>query len=81
MEYTKDHIGMVHWCSYWSTYCLVLNVDGDNITELDSFGKINESSNHKIRRHHTALHKRDKFYTVEQFYNLIIKSYNNLEEK
>tara|TARA_Y100000296_G_scaffold79074_1_gene102584 strand:+ start:13 stop:264 length:252 start_codon:yes stop_codon:yes gene_type:complete len=80
MKYTKEHIGMVHWSSYWSTYCLVLDVDGDNITELDSFGKINESSNHKIRKHHTALDEGDKFYTIKQFHNLIIKSYNNKEE-
>jgi len=81
MKYTKEHIGMIHWSSYWGTYCLVLDVDGDDVTELDSFGKINESSNHKIRKHRTALDDGDKFYTIEEFYNLIIKSYNKLEEQ
>tara|TARA_R100000789_G_scaffold98484_1_gene102512 strand:- start:33 stop:263 length:231 start_codon:yes stop_codon:yes gene_type:complete len=68
MKYIKEHIGMIHWSFYWGNYSLILGVDGDEVTELDSFGKINNSYNHKIRRHHTALDKRDKFYTVEQFY-------------
>jgi len=80
MKYTKEHIGMIHWSFYWSKYSLILDVDGDEVVELDSFGKINESTNHKIRRHHTALDRRDKFFPVENFYNVIIKSYNNLEE-
>jgi len=71
MKYTKEHIGMIHWSSYWSTYCLVLDVNGDDVTELDSFGKINESSNHKIRKHRTALDDGDKFYTIEEFYFII----------
>ena len=71
MKYTKEHIGMIHWSSYWMTYCLVLDVDGDDVTELDSFGKINESSNHKIRKHRTALDDGDKFYTIEEFYFII----------
>ena len=71
MKYTKEHIGMIHWSSYWRTYCLVLDVDGDDVTELDSFGKINESSNHKIRKHRTALDDGDKFYTIEEFYFII----------
>ena len=71
MKYTKEHIGMIHWSSYWSTYCLVLDVSGDDVTELDSFGKINESSNHKIRKHRTALDDGDKFYTIEEFYFII----------
>ena len=71
MKYTKEHIGMIHWSSYWMTYCLVLDVDGDDVTELDSFGKINESSNHKIRKHRTVLDDGDKFYTIEEFYFII----------
>ena len=80
--WNKEHIGMVHWSSYWSVYSLVLDVDSDGvITELDSFGEINHSDRHRIRTHNTVLSEKDKFYTMEQFYNLIIKSYNNLEEK
>jgi hypothetical protein len=70
-KYTQQHVGMIHYSSYWRTYSLVLDVDGIYITELDKFGEINHNGEHKVRRHCTQLDHGDKFMTVAEFYQKI----------
>ena len=68
LGYSTEHIGMIHWCNYWDKYSLIIDVNEENISELDSFGSINKTNEHKIRTHSTRLDKKDKFYTVEEFF-------------
>lgn len=70
MRYNQSHVGMVHYCSYWQKYSLILNVGDFWITELDAFNEIN-SRVHKIRIHCTPLARGDRFYTVQEFYQLL----------
>ena len=66
--YSKEHIGMIHWSAYWDKYSLVVDVSDKYVSELDSFGIINYPNNHSIRRHWTKLSDKDKFYTVQEFF-------------
>ena len=70
-RYLPCHVGMIHYNSYWRTYSLVLEVNGSHVTELDSFGEINHTTEHRVRRHCTALDAYDRFYTVAEFAALI----------
>ena len=70
LGYSNDNIGMIHWSAYWDTYSLILSVNDRNITELDSFGRINDTDGHKIRTHCTRLSKKDRFYTIQEFFQL-----------
>ena len=70
LDYSDRHIGMIHWNAYWGTYSLVLDVNDKDVTVLDSFGIINDSNGHDVKTHQTRLSKKDKFYTVQDFYKL-----------
>ena len=66
--YTNEMIGMVHYCAYWRSYSLILNVTNGWVTELDSFDG-NERREPYTRRHITALSPDDKIMTVAEYYN------------
>lgn len=68
-SYTPDMVGCIHYSSYWRTYSLILEVNGSVITELDSFGEINNGDDHNIRTHRTALSAGDKIMTTNEFYH------------
>lgn len=69
---SKEHIGMIRYCSYWRKYCLILNVDPDGIVaELDGFGDVYHGNTHTVRYHRTHLSYGDKLYTIDEFYQLI----------
>jgi len=70
LGYSDEHIGMVHRCSYWGTYSLVLDVNDKDVTVLNSFGTINDSDGHDVCTHQTRLSEKDKFYTVQDFFKL-----------
>lgn len=71
MNYSKKHVGMIRYCSYWRKYSLILDVNGMWVTELDAFGEVNHGNAHKTRKHCTALSSKDKFYTVSEFNQLV----------
>lgn len=71
LRYLPEHVGMVHYCSYWGKYSLVLEVDGYFVTELDGFGEVNHTNEHRLRHHCTSLKPNDRFYTVAEFAELI----------
>jgi len=76
LTWNKSHVGMIHWNSYWLKFSLVLSVREigthskiHEVRELDYFGT--SCSPLTVREHVTPLRSDDRFYTVEEFNDLI----------
>lgn len=82
--WTKEHVGLIRYDRYWQHYSLILDVEingkGFWVTELDCFGGVNHTHEHKLRRHCTAIDMGDLFWTVEEFAQ-IVKHYQDKQSE
>lgn len=62
-------VALIHYCSYWRSYCLILKVDDSGLVlELDSFRKNSKvGKTPVIREHRTWLRYGDKLFTIAEF--------------
>lgn len=69
-QYNQAMIGMIHYCAYWRSYSLILDVTDGWVTELDSFS--GTQTELRTRRHLTSLSPSDKIMTVAEYYARLI---------
>lgn len=61
--------GLIRYDSHWNTYGLILDVQGEEVIELESFGSVLDNYENVTRS--SLLSEEDRILTVEEFYEEI----------